>query len=104
MINWMTLWFWIATVHLAAVLLLIWRLAINRSQLQRLSDHPVGTGDELPSISIVVAARNEARDIEAALNSWFELDYPNLELVVVNDRSTDDTGEILDRLAQKQPV
>ena len=104
MINWMTLWFWIATVHLAAVLLLIWRLAINRSQLQRLSDHPVGTGDELPSISIVVAARNEARDIEAALNSWFELDYPNLELVVVNDRSTDDTGEILDRLAQQQPV
>ena len=104
MIDWMTFWFWMATAHLVAVLLLIWRLALNHQQMKRLSDHPAAAGDELPSISIVVAARNEARDIEAALESWFQLDYPNLELVVVNDRSTDDTGGILDRLAEVQSL
>ncbi|MFP6603165.1 MAG: glycosyltransferase [Pirellulaceae bacterium] len=100
----MTVLPWLATAHLVAVLLLVWRLAVNRRQLQMLSDCPVITGDELPSLSIVVAARNEARDIEAALDSWFQLDYPGLELIVVNDRSTDETGQILDRLAQRQAM
>ena len=102
--TWMTVLPWLATAHLVAVLLLVWRLAVNRRQLQMLSDCPVITGDELPSLSIVVAARNEARDIEAALDSWFQLDYPSLELIVVNDRSTDETGQILDRLAQQQAM
>ena len=102
--TWMTVLPWLATAHLVAVLLLVWRLAVNRRQLQMLSDCPVITGDELPSLSIIVAARNEARDIEAALDSWFQLDYPSLELVVVNDRSTDETGQILDRLAQQQAM
>ena len=102
--TWMTVLPWLATAHLVAVVLLVWRLAVNRRQLQMLSDCPVITGDELPSLSIVVAARNEARDIEAALDSWFQLDYPSLELIVVNDRSTDETGQILDRLAQQQAM
>lgn len=102
--TWMTVLPWLATAHLVAVLLLVWRLAVNRRQLQMLSECPAITGDELPSLSIVVAARNEARDIEAALDSWFQLDYPSLELIVVNDRSTDETGQILDRLAQQQAM
>jgi hypothetical protein len=52
-----------------------------------------------PRLSLVIAARNEADELEAALRSRLAEDYPDLELVVVNDRSTDATGEILDRVA-----
>jgi glycosyltransferase involved in cell wall biosynthesis len=53
----------------------------------------------LPSLAIVVPARNEAADIEAALRSLLALDYPDFEIIAVNDRSTDTTGEIIGRLA-----
>ena len=59
------------------------------------ADHP---GSPWPTLSIVAPARNEARSIEAAVQSLLRLDYPGLEIVIVNDRSTDDTGAILERL------
>jgi len=54
-----------------------------------------------PSVSIIAPARNEARAIEAAVSSLLRLDYPNLEIVIVNDRSTDETGAILERLQRE---
>ena len=62
---------------------------------------PAPTG---PPLSIVAPARNEARGIEAAIRSLLRLDYPGLEIVVVNDRSTDDTGAILERIAREVPL
>jgi len=52
-----------------------------------------------PRVSIIVPARNEAETIEQSLTQLLALDYPNYEVIVVNDRSTDATGEILDRVA-----
>src|SRR5262245_35106331 len=52
-----------------------------------------------PSLSVVVPACNEARTIERALASLLALDYPGLEIVLVDDRSTDGTGAIVERLA-----
>jgi poly-beta-1,6 N-acetyl-D-glucosamine synthase len=49
---------------------------------------------ELPPVSIIVPAYNESRVIERALSSLVELDYPEFEVVVVDDGSTDDTLEI----------
>jgi glycosyltransferase involved in cell wall biosynthesis len=57
-----------------------------------------------PSLSVVVTARNEAEQIESALRTLMGSTYPHLELVVVNDRSEDRTGEIVDRLAEEGPV
>src|SRR6185312_2055733 len=58
------------------------------------------TSDEtLPKISIVIPACNEEDTIERAAKSLLAVDYPRLELVFVNDRSTDATGRIIDRLA-----
>ena len=52
-----------------------------------------------PLVTLVTAARDEAFGIEAAARSLLALEYPALEFVMVNDRSTDRTGEILDGLA-----
>lgn len=58
-------------------------------------------GDALPSISLIAPALNEQRGIEAAVRSWLALDYPALELIVIDDRSTDETPRILARLAEQ---
>ncbi len=55
-----------------------------------------------PRVSIIVPARNEAETIEQALNTLLALDYDNYEVIAVNDRSTDSTGKILERVAAIQ--
>ena len=52
-----------------------------------------------PRVSIVVPARNEAEHIEASLRCLLALDYENYEVLAVNDRSTDATGKLMDRVA-----
>jgi glycosyltransferase involved in cell wall biosynthesis len=59
------------------------------------SDLPIAP----PRVSVIAAARNEARHLRQALGSLLALDYPNLELILVNDRSDDATGEILAEMA-----
>ncbi len=56
-----------------------------------------------PTVSIIVAARNEERNIAEALTSLLRLNYPDYELIVVNDRSDDGTGAILAALAASDP-
>ena len=58
---------------------------------------------ELPFVSILVPARNEEDKIERCLQSLLAQDYPNFELVVIDDRSTDSTGEIIAAMAAKDP-
>src|ERR1700730_2755762 len=53
-----------------------------------------------PRVSIIVPARNEEEDIELSLTRLLELDYENYEVIAVNDRSTDRTGEIMERMAR----
>jgi cellulose synthase/poly-beta-1,6-N-acetylglucosamine synthase-like glycosyltransferase len=50
-------------------------------------------------VSIIVPACNEAENIGPALNTLLHLDYDNYEIVFVNDRSSDSTGEIADAIA-----
>jgi glycosyltransferase involved in cell wall biosynthesis len=60
---------------------------------------PVLEDGRVPRVSIIVPARNEERDIAETLRHLLGLDYPNYEVIAVNDRSTDRTGEIMDEVA-----
>jgi len=91
---------WTALLGLVGAALL---LARGHLRLKRLADCEPASGDRLPSVSVAIPARDEERDLEAALRSVLALDYPALEVLVVNDRSTDGTGAILDRLAAAEP-
>ena len=78
----------------------------GRATMSFVRDMPVpetGALTALPRVSVVVAARNEGTTIEPALSSVLELDYPNLEAIAVDDRSDDDTGDVLDNLAALHP-
>jgi chlorobactene glucosyltransferase len=56
-----------------------------------------------PRVTVLIPARNEEANIEKCLDGVFAQDYPNLDVVVADDRSTDATGQILDRLAAAHP-
>jgi glycosyltransferase involved in cell wall biosynthesis len=58
---------------------------------------------EWPKVSVVVPARDEAERIEEALTSLAAQDYPALEVIAVDDRSTDGTCAIIDRVAAGKP-
>jgi glycosyltransferase involved in cell wall biosynthesis len=94
--------FWMAAVDLLICVLVGYRLMWTARCLRQLVKIEPLPGEDLPTISVVVAARNEQRHIETALQSLLNLDYPNLEIIVVNDRSTDETGNVLKRMATRQ--
>ena len=56
--------------------------------------------DPKSRVSIIVPARNEEEHIEQTLIRLLALDYENYEVIAVNDRSTDRTGEVMDRVAK----
>lgn len=60
--------------------------------------NPVGAAGN-PRVSIIVPARNEEESIEQSLHALLTLDYDNYEAIAVNDRSTDSTGEIMEKVA-----
>ena len=68
---------------------------VSRSEWDRNPVRPSGN----PRVSIIVPARNEEAEIENCLRSLIALDYDNYEVIAVNDRSTDRTGEIMERIS-----
>jgi cellulose synthase/poly-beta-1,6-N-acetylglucosamine synthase-like glycosyltransferase len=104
------LWSWLrdslfilSLVNLGFTLLVLVFLTIGNALIKRMSELPLPQLDRWPSISLIAPGRNEERNIEVAVRSLLEIDYPDLEITLVNDRSTDKTGEILDRLAAEFP-
>lgn len=86
-------WILFASIAVWAVVPTFWFV------LRRLK--PVQNIDDVawPKVSIIVPACNEESAVECSLRSLLALDYPYYEVIAVNDRSTDSTGQIMDRVA-----
>lgn len=79
-----------------------WIYLIRPRRLTRLSNGQIAN-DDWPLVSLIVVARDEDQAIGRALGTYAALDYPNLEVIAVDDRSTDQTGSIMDRAAAADP-
>lgn len=90
------------------LLCLIWlgmglAIIVNVRAARKLAELPLAERAAWPRLAIVAPASNEGRALESAMHKRMASDYPALEVVVVDDRSTDDTGDIADRLAREDP-
>ncbi|MGM0554896.1 MAG: glycosyltransferase [Myxococcota bacterium] len=97
----MWLWFIMGWVVLASTgWVLVYAKSIRGgASFPELDDLDLTEPDDWPTLSVIVPACNEADTIEPALRSLSNVDYPYLEIIAVDDRSDDATGEIIDRLA-----
>ena len=87
------------------VVLAFWLLALGRTILNLLMVPRLGEAEppRVPLVSIIVPARDEERSIEKTVRAFLAQTYPLTELIVVNDRSSDSTGAILDRIRADDP-
>lgn len=92
-------------IYLLIMLIVWWVLAvylvINSRKIGFLRDRAPGLTE--PSLAIIVAVRNEEVDLEEALKSVCHINYSNYKIIVVNDRSTDRTPQILEKLSARYP-
>lgn len=98
----MTVLAWLMLILLLALVVSGLDLLIGVSSIERLAELPAHQG-AAPLVSLVVPARNEERNVEAAARSLLAQRYPSIEIIAVDDRSTDGTGAILDALAAVEP-
>jgi len=79
------------------------RVAYGAIRLPWLKDFSPAADADSPRISLIFAARDEEEKLPAALATLMEIDYPNLEVIAVDDRSNDATRRILDDYAAAHP-
>lgn len=58
-----------------------------------------GASTDAPSLSVIVPARNEERQVERCVRSLLALEHPDFEVIAIDDQSTDATRAILERIA-----
>lgn len=102
------------TAHLAilapaAVVLLVWLARhviltrLRRAQIAIDTAADVRLPDQPPRVSILVPAKDEEANIAACLQTLTDQDYPDLEIIVADDRSTDATADVVRRAADADP-
>ncbi len=99
----MTAVFWLAVAAMAETYLVFPAVVATRA---RLAPRPHREADITPTVSVVIAARNEEAAIGAKLDSVLACDYPaeRLEVIVASDGSTDATAEVVRARAGSAPV
>ena len=95
--------FWLAAFTVAGFVAITVELVRGGRKLAFLRDVAPLPDGEMPSVTIIVPARNEERGIEHALRSVLAQQGPRIEIIVVEDRSEDSTGAILARMAAEDP-
>lgn len=97
--------FWIFFFGLIAFLWVSYglKVAYGAVRLPWVANYAPAKDSACPKISLIFAARDEQEKLPAALATLVAMDYPALEIIAVDDRSTDATGQILDEFAAHHP-
>lgn len=74
------------------------RIHINNRTVKRGDVHFT---QELPPLSVIICARNESENLRNFLPAVLEQDYPDFEVIVINDGSTDESETLLNSLEEK---
>jgi chlorobactene glucosyltransferase len=93
----------VSTGALLVGIVLTWLLHRYHHVTVQLKPGDARPAAETPLISVIMPVRNEARNIGRSVPALFAQTYPNLEIIVVDDRSTDDTPRLLAELATHYP-
>lgn len=78
----------------AILILFIFNLLLNLRRI-KIPDRNAKLAESIPFISVLVPARNEEANIKSCLESLLKQDYPNYEILVLDDNSSDKTAEIV---------
>jgi len=82
----------------AGLIIFLLNLILNLRSIRML--HNNGEVPEPPPlVSVLIPARDEEKNIENCLESLRKQDYPNFEVIVLDDNSTDETADVVDRIA-----
>lgn len=76
---------------------------LNLLQIRRFGDSDSEPNPDLPFVSILIPARNEESNIGPCVESLLAQEYPNYEVIVLDDNSQDCTAKILEQLIEAQP-
>lgn len=88
------LWLFALIISVIHVGMVLWLASAWRKK------SPENYADETPPLSIIVCARNEAENLPRLLACLTNQDYPDYEIIIVNDRSEDESAELLAQTVQ----
>src|SRR6478672_8890623 len=94
---------WLSAMVCVISCVVLFDVARGARKIKQLKDTLPVLVVQPPRVSVIVSALNEADTIEPALRSLLALQYPALEIIAINDRSTDATPAILNRLSVEFP-
>ena len=89
-------------IALCLVMVMV-NLILNSRALRKLSDKKANLPEPLPLVSVLIPARDEESDIGACLESLRAQDYPNFEILVLDDSSSDATAATVQQIAAVDP-
>lgn len=90
----------LAVLQIIAAIGLIWSLKINLQKSELTAPEPM-SDKQLPSVSVLIPARNETADLEACLKGLTASTYQKLEILVLDDCSQDRTPEVIKQFAHQ---
>jgi glycosyltransferase involved in cell wall biosynthesis len=99
----MLVFFWLAIMSFFLTVVCTLGAALGMRQMIALDDVPPLQRENVPKVSVIIPACNEVATIEPALKSILAMDYADLEVIAVNDRSVDRTGAVLKQIQKQYP-
>ena len=82
----------------------LYSIAATKYQKRKLKKFPMVVNEDYkPFVSIMIPAHNEDQVIANTVENILAIDYPNFEVIIIDDRSTDDTANVVNSLADKYP-